>query len=205
MNVARLVKPVVVSSIVLAALLLTPPAARAHCDTLSGPVVRDARLALAKGNVTPVLKWVKPEAEAEIRTAFRKTIAARVTGGEAQDVADTWFFETLVRVHRAGEGAPFTGLKPGGSDLPHLVVAADRALDGEVAPDELASHLASLVAAGVKARLSAAAAKLRNAGTSVADGRAFVEAYVDYVHYVEALANLASGSPSHTKHGETER
>ena len=36
---------------------------------------------------------------------------------------------TIVRVHRASEGAPYTGLKPAGVDLGPAVPAADRALD----------------------------------------------------------------------------
>ena len=84
----------------------------AHCDTLDGPVVKTARAALEKGDVTPILKWVKKENEAEIRDLFKKTLSVRSKGKEAQELADMYFLETLVRVHRAGEGEPYTGLKP---------------------------------------------------------------------------------------------
>jgi hypothetical protein len=83
-------------------------AAQAHCDTLDGPVVGEARKALDTGNVNLVLGWVQKKDESEIRTAFQKVSAVRKTGGAAKDLADTYFFETLVRVHRAGEGAPYT-------------------------------------------------------------------------------------------------
>lgn len=33
---------------------------------------------------------------------------------DAQEVADDWFFENTIRIHRAGEGAAYTGMKPGG-------------------------------------------------------------------------------------------
>ena len=36
-----------------------PGVARAHCDTLDGPVVTTAKAALEKGDVTPLLKWVR--------------------------------------------------------------------------------------------------------------------------------------------------
>ena len=81
----------------------------AHCDTMDGPVVAAARVALEKGDIAPVLKWVKPEREKEIRAAFARTLSVRAGGPEAKELADMYFFETLVRVHRAGEGAPLHG------------------------------------------------------------------------------------------------
>src|SRR5687767_11622153 len=98
-------------SVVLAILIVIAPAAFAHCDWIKGPVVADARTALARADLTPALKWVTAADEAELRRAFDRTLAARATSSEARDVADQWFFETLVRIHRATEGEPFTGLK----------------------------------------------------------------------------------------------
>ena len=103
--------------------------ARAHCDTMNGPVVTEAKAALEKGDVTPVLKWVSKDNEEEIRTAFKKTLTVRSKSIEAKELADMYFFETLVRVHRAGEGAPFTGLKPAGSEVEPGIAAADQALE----------------------------------------------------------------------------
>src|SRR5512141_3144425 len=100
--------------IVLALALVLAAAAAplaAHCDSLAGPVITDARQALEKKDVTPVLQWVPAASEAEIRDALTKTLAARAASPEARDSADRWFFETLVRVQRASEGASFTGLK----------------------------------------------------------------------------------------------
>jgi hypothetical protein len=181
-------------ALVLLALAL-PGLALAHCDTLDGPVVADARSALGKGEVTPVLKWVKADDEPEIRDAFARAVAVRKLGPEAQQLADTFFFETLVRVHRAGEGAPFTGLKPAGSVEPPIA-AADQALaDGSV--EKLAQKIAEHATAGVRERFARALAAKKHAGESVAAGREYVEAYVTYVHYVEAVVQAVHAEAHH--------
>ena len=61
-----------------------------------------------------MLAWVQADDEAAIREVFQKARAVRKLGGKAAEIADTWFFETIVRVHRSGEGAPYTGLKAAG-------------------------------------------------------------------------------------------
>jgi hypothetical protein len=99
------------------AICLLPHRAWAHCDSLDGPVIQDARLALEKGDSNPVLKWVKKEHEGEIKEAFRLSLAVREKGADAKALAERYFFELLVRIHRAGEGEAFTGLKPAGSRL----------------------------------------------------------------------------------------
>ena len=68
-------------------LLVLPGILLGHCDTMDGPVVADARKALETGKVSPVLKWVLPEDEQEIKDAFKKAAAVRKTGGEAADLA----------------------------------------------------------------------------------------------------------------------
>jgi len=104
-----------------------PSMAFAHCDALDGPVVLAAQKALQGRDVTAVLRWVPPSNEEEVRDAFNRTLQVRALGGEAQSLADRWFFETVVRIHRAGEGAPFDGLKPAGHIDP-ILSAADQAL-----------------------------------------------------------------------------
>lgn len=108
--------------------LLASPRAGAHCDGLDGPVVKAAEAALEKGDVNFVLVWVQKDDEPEIRAAFDQTLKVRKLNSEARHLADRFFFETLVRVHRAGEGAPYTGLKPAGRDLGPAIPAADKAL-----------------------------------------------------------------------------
>ena len=95
---------------------------------LDGPVVESARNALDKGNVSPLLKWVRTDDEKAIKAAFQKTLAMRSLSPEAKEFADMYFFETLVRIHRAGEGAPYTGLKPGATIDP-AVALADQSLE----------------------------------------------------------------------------
>lgn len=164
----------------------------AHCDTFDGPVVADAREALKKGDVTPVLKWVKKDAESGIRAAFEKALAERKAN---QDAADMKFFETLVRVHRAGEGASFTGLKPSGSVEP-IIAGADKALEtGSI--DNLTQEMLKHLINSVKERFERAFELRKHKDESVEAGREYVEAYVEYVHYVEGLYNMIEGKGGH--------
>jgi len=170
----------------------------AHCDTIDGPVVQTARMALEKGDVTPLLKWVRADDEKEIRVAFQKTIAVRAMGAEAKELADKYFFETLVRIHRAGEGAPYTGLKPGEAVDP-AVALADTALEsGSV--DKLVNVLTKAMTNGIHKRFQHASKTQEHADDSVGAGREFVEAYVIFTHYVEGLHTIIKGSGGH--HGE---
>jgi hypothetical protein len=186
-----------VLTVVLGAPFAFVPPAAAHCDTLDGSVVVDAKLALAAGEVTPVLKWVRAEDEPQIRTAFDKTLAARQQGEAARDVADTWFFETLVRVHRAGEGAPFDGLKPAGAVEPGIA-AADRALATGSAKD-LVDDLTAALAAGVRKRFGETFAAREHAGESIAAGRGYVAAYVEFIHFVEGIHTALAAAEDHPK------
>ena len=176
---------------VLAALWLLAPSAYAHCDTMDGPVVNTARMALEKGDVTPVLKWVKKKDEDEIKDQFQKTLTARKQGREAKELADRYFFETLVRIHRAGEGAPYTGLKS--EPVEPIIQAADKALDTGSA-DHLVKHVNESVAAGIRERFDRVRETKKHADESVIKGREFVEAYVVFTHYVERLAADAGGA-----------
>ena len=181
---------------VIALSLLTAPKVIAHCDTLDGPVVADARVALKKGDVTPVLKWVKKDGEEEVREAFTAALKVRSLNDDARKLADQHFFETLVRVHRAGEGEPFAGLKPAGTIDPGFV-AADKALS-EGSVTELSADISKSVQDGLRKRFADVLEKKKHADDSVEAGRAYVAAYVEYAHYVEALHTLTSrGSEEH--------
>ena len=168
----------------------------AHCDTLDGPVVETARKALASGDVTPLLKWVASDEEQMIRTAFQKTLEVRKLGARARDLADMYFFETLVRIHRAGEGAPYTGLKPG-SVVDPAIALADQALKGG-SVDKLVGVLTDATAKGIRERFHRALETRKHADKSVNAGREFVEAYVIFTHYVEGVhASVKGGAELH--------
>ncbi len=175
--------------------ILTSRDARAHCDTMDGPVVNTARMALEKGDVTSVLKWVRKKDEDEIREQFQKTLAARKQGKEAKELADRYFFETLVRIHRAGEGAPYTGLKS--EPVEPIIQAADKALDTG-SSDQLVKHVTEAMAAGIRERFNRVKEAKKHADENVEKGREFVEAYVTFTHYVERLhMDAAAGGEHH--------
>jgi len=180
---------------------IAPRTAEAHCDTLDGPVVIDAKEALEKGDVTPVLKWVNEGHENEIRTAFAKTLTVRSKGQEAKELADMYFFETLVRIHRAGEGAPYDGLKPAGMDFGPAIEEADKALENGSA-DHLVQLILDAIGDGIRKRFTSAIEAKKHADVSVEAGREFVEAYVEFIHYVERLHKDAITHAA--QHGETE-
>lgn len=191
----KISRPSVAAFVVAGCLIVARPAA-AHCDTADGPVVVAARAALAKGDITPVLKWVRPAAESEIRAAFARALAVRGKGPEAQALADQYFFENLVRVHRAGEGAPFTGILAAGTPIEPAIALTDQALESGNA-EKLMTAIARHVEEGIRDRFTRAAAAKKQAETSVAAGREFVEAYVELTHYVERLHLDATTSASH--------
>jgi hypothetical protein len=188
-----------VSTVVLTIILMSAGLVFAHCDTLAGPVVQTARIALEKGDITPLLKWVQPADEKEIRVAFQKTLAVRTKGPEAKDLADMYFFETLVRIHRAGEGAPYNGLKPGAAVDP-AVALADKALEGG-SVDKLVGVLTKAMANGIRERFEHASEARKYADESVAAGREYVKAYVIFTHYVEGLHAMVKGGGGHHSEG----
>ena len=100
-----------------------------HCDTLDGPVVTAARQALEADDVDVVLPFVAEDGEREVIDAFQLVRKARAHGAEAREVADLYFFDTVVRVHRHGEGAPHTGLKPAGLDVGPVIPLAEHAVE----------------------------------------------------------------------------
>jgi len=182
-----------VAALVMILVLSMPGSALAHCDTLDGPVVISARQALDNGDVKRILPWVAAGQEGEIRKAFDLTMAVRGKGEKEKELADMYFFETLVRIHREGEGAPYTGLKPAGLDLGPAIPTADKALESGD-PGPLLKLINGKVHEGIHKYYVEAKEKKAHAGESVESGRAFVQAYVPYLHFVERLY-LAADTP----------
>jgi len=179
------------SALMIGLTLGAPGRALAHCDGLDGPVVKAAQEALEMRNPAPALIWVQPIDEPEIRAAFEQTLTVRASSPEAKALADRYFFETLVRVHRAGEGAPYTGLKPAGRDLGPALPAADMAIDqGSVEP--VVELLADAMQGGLREHFKEIVAAKAFKPGDVAAGREYVKAYVGFIHYVERIYEAAT-------------
>ncbi len=176
----------------LAATLLFPAtSAEAHCDSVEGPVVVDAKAALAKGDVAPILKWISEAQEPAVREAFRRTLSVRTLSADAKELADTAFFETLVRLHRETEGAAYTGLKRGVKE-PAFIGSLESALSsGSV--DSFARLVGDHAAARVKEKFATALEAKKKADKSPAEGRAYVATYVDLMHSTKAIVEAVHG------------
>ena len=170
-----------------------------HCDALDGPVVNGARQALSSGDATFALRFVPEQAEAEARAAFDQVRQARTEGLRAREVADRYFYETIVRLHRAGEGAPFTGLKPAGLDHGPVLPVAERAIQ-TASPDELTGLLANTVAQQVKRRLDRVMALQPTVAGGLAQARAYTDAVLGLEVYANTLYQAATTDPHTTGH-----
>ncbi len=158
--------------------------ASAHCDTADGPTVVDGRRALSEGEVNIALKWVQPEGEPEVRAAFERARRVRAAGGEAAELADQWFLETLVRIHRAGEGAGYDGIKPSGTAIPAQVKAADEALaQGSIEP--LRGLIEPERWAELEKRFDKALSLKDFDDDDLPAARTYMDAYVSFFKYAE--------------------
>jgi hypothetical protein len=187
--------------VALAMSVLLPARVSAHCDGLDGPVVKSARAALEARNVALVAIWVQPQDEPEIRRAFEQTLVVRSLSPQAKELADRFFFETVVRVHRAGEGAPFTGLKPAGRDLGPAIPAADKALE-ERSLEPLVTLLTDTMRDRLRQHFNEAVTARTYDVDDVVAGREYVRAYVAFIHYVERLYE-SSTAATHGHFDET--
>jgi hypothetical protein len=183
-------------TLVLVTIALGARVTFAHCDTAAGPVIPEAKAALEKGDVTPILKWVAKDGEAEIKTAFAKAVAARAKGPEAMEVADQYFLETLVRIHRAGEGFPFTGIK---DEPPEKIVQlSDQAL-ASGSPDDLIKRIQGHIGEAIREKFARVQETAKTKDRSVEAGRAYVAAYVEYMHFVEGIHAAVMSSGHHAE------
>jgi hypothetical protein len=186
-----------VSIVTMTSLFATPLAA--HCDAVDGPVAVDARRSLESGELTPTLKWITVAQEQELAAAFEQARAARAAGEPARQVADRWFIETTVRLHRQSEGAPYVGLKAAGTDFGPAVKAADVALASGSA-EELKRMVAAASATGLQQRFDRVVATRAKADESAEAGRKYVAAYADFVHYAKGIWEAGQARHSHSGH-----
>ncbi|MFA5347816.1 MAG: DUF6448 family protein [Methanoregula sp.] len=167
-----------------------------HCDTRDGPVVKAAIKALETGNLNYVLIWIPKESEKELNSIFEKTLRARKTGKDAKDVADDWFFENTIRLHRAGEGAPYTGMKPAGLSEGPVVPKAEKAIEtGD--PKESIGFILKTVEDDLNHRFYHVMEKKKYDVNDVAAGREFIEAFIGWVvysHHLSMFVTSAAGN-----------
>lgn len=165
-------------------LWLFPKKAAAHCDTMDGPTAKDGMKALETGNIHHAYKWIMPEYEEELKGFFDLSLKVRGLSVEAKEVADRFFLENLVRIHRAGEGAPFMGLKPHGVPIDPVVAAADRSLEtGNIEP--LRGLVEDARFPELEERFHRAMALREFDADDVQRGRAYIEAYVSFFKFAE--------------------
>lgn len=170
-----------------------------HCDSIDGPVVAAAATALETNNASVVLPFVPKEGEQEVVKAFEQSEVVRALGPEAREVADRYFFETVVRVHRAGEGAPYTGLKPAGLDVGPVIPVAERAIAaGE--PDELVELLTGELAAEIRRRFGQMLDRRSHTNGDVAANRAYIEAMLGLQVWAHSLHQAVHSHPHEHAH-----
>jgi len=174
-----------------------PNQVSAHCDGLDGPVVKAAQKALETNNANLILVWVQKDDADYILKAFEKTIKLRTISPEAKELADTYFYETLVRVHRAGEGAPYTGLKPAGRDLGPAIPAADVSITSGSAK-EVWSLLSNSIHNALHDKFIKVEQLKNYDSKDVEKGREFIRVYVEYIHFVEKVYNVTLAGTEHS-------
>ena len=179
---------------------LKPATVAAHCDTADGPAVKDGRKALATENINYALKWIPADGEAELRDVFDKALKVRALGTDAAELADRLVLETMIRIHRMGEGVGFNGIQPPGTQIDPVVTAADEAIalgaDAALLPMVPEERRAEL-----DKRFHAAVALKGFDVDDVAAGRRYLAAYVSFFTYAEGEDHEHDG---HEGHGHSE-
>lgn len=160
-----------------------------------------AKKALETKNVKAILPWVPKKAEKELTEAFKKALKVRAQGPEARDLADYWLYETAVRLHREGEGAPYTGLKPAGLDWGPVVPKAEKAIEtGD--PEEVISLLTGAVEEELHHRFHQAMEHKNYPAENVEAAREFVQAMLGFVLFSHYLYTYIKGGRAHGEGAE---
>ena len=177
-------------------LALAPGPVRAHCDRVNGPVAQAARQALSSGEYETIAIWVSEEQAPELEERFQQALPVYNQGGQARELAERYFMETAVRLHREAEGMPYTGLKPAQAPAPDIAAAEKALQTGDLTPvlDLLGAELEQQTAAWFR---QARQARRAYEGAEVAAGREWVDAYVKYIIYVHGLHQAIQAGPEH--------
>lgn len=165
----------------------------AHCDTLDGPVVTAARKSIQTGNRNYILVWVKKQDETAITAVFERVLAdlRAASSPESKAKVETELFESLVKIHREGEGARYEGLQPAGSVEPEIALA-DKAINtGEI--NTVLSRIESPKNKEIITHLFHDVHGKSNYDIDDVDaGRNYVNSYVVFIHAVEAAIKGAA-------------
>lgn len=174
--------------------------ASAHCDSYDGPTVKDALTALETNNVKLILKWITPEQEKEVIQLFNKTYSLKSGDKEIYAIVEKHFLETLVRLHRETEGAPFTGLKHAGTTK-QIIKMSDQAIS-ERNIDAFLAKFNNHIGKVIREKYAKVEMLDKVKNESSEKGREFVKAYVDYTHTIEAIHDIIvpEGGSSVHKH-----
>ncbi len=158
----------------------------AHCDSMEGPVVKAAKKSIETGNINYVLIWIKEDNENEIKKLFNQVNDVRKLSNEAKELADMYFYETVVRIHRMGEGDIITGLKPAGYKIDEGIIAADLANE-----ENSLGHIINKIDRKYHQQLEKLFKDLISKKNfdinDLEKGREYVEAYVHFIHFVEEI------------------
>ncbi|AYW51481.1 LysM domain-containing protein (plasmid) [Tetragenococcus halophilus] len=186
-----------------AIMAIIPLSASAHCDTMDGPTVVDGKKAMESNNVNYVMKWVAPEDQKEITDKFNLSMKVKDQSPEAKELAEQYFFSEVVRVHRAGEGAPFDGLKPSGTPVDEKVLAADKSIEvGNLSPLEGMTEKEKMPE--LKERFEKVMSLKDYDVNDLEAGREYIEAYVKFFKFAEGeeehAAEGAHGEEANNAH-----
>jgi hypothetical protein len=186
----------------LAIVTALPTIANAHCDTMGGPTVADGKKAMETNNINYALKWVQPEYEKEITQIFDQSMKVKGLNTEAKELSEKYFLENLVRIHRAGEGEAFAGLKPAGTDVDEKVLAADKSIEvGNLSPLEKLIEKDKMPE--LRERFEKAMALKSFDVNNVEAGREYIEAYVSFFKFAEGEeGHAAEAKEGHTVEAE---
>jgi nucleoid-associated protein YgaU len=196
MKSRKLVTTFAAAIVAVGIMAVSPLTASAHCDTMDGPTVADGMKSLESGNVNYAMKWVQPDYTQELTDAFNLSLKVKDLSPEGKEIAEKYFYDTLVRIHRAGEGAPFDGVKPHGTPIDEKVLAADKSIEaGNLSP--LDGMIEEEKAAELEERFEKVMALKDFDVNNVKEGREYIEAYVKFFKFAEGEEEHAGGA-----HGE---
>lgn len=157
-----------------------------HCDTMDGPVVTAAELALEMENVNYVLPYVEKEYEEELKDAFDRTIVVRELSGEAAEVADYWFFETAVRLYMLGKRKPYEGIKKSGLSIGSGIRRAEAAVESGD-KSELENFLINRIQEEIEARFEIVISKKDHDLNDVEAARDYISSKLDFISFIQEI------------------